>query len=139
MLSIARFARTLSTLLASGVALLTAMDIVGNVLGNAALEKVVYEAIGSIREGQSIAEPLRRSGRFPPIVTHMIAVGERSGQLEQMLIDVADAYDREASAAITRATAVLEPIMIVVMGGTVGFIVFSIMTPIMKMNEMGAH
>jgi len=69
----------------------------------------------------------------------MIAVGERSGQLEQMLIDVADAYDREASAAITRATAVLEPIMIVVMGGTVGFIVFSIMTPIMKMNEMGAH
>ncbi len=75
MLSIARFARTLATLLSSGVALLTAMDIVSNVLGNSALEKVVLEAISSIREGQSIAEPRRRSGKFPPNVTHMITIG----------------------------------------------------------------
>ena len=85
--------RTLATLLAAGVPLLKAMDIVQNVLGNALLEKVVDEAIGSIREGESIAEPLKRSGQFPPIVTHMIAVGEKSGQLEQMLENVADAYD----------------------------------------------
>ena len=69
----------------------------------------------------------------------MIAVGERSGQLEQMLVDVADAYDRETNAAITKATALLEPLMIVGMGGTVGFIVFSIMTPILEMNKMAGH
>ena len=82
---------------------------------------------------------LKRSGQFPPLVTHMIAVGERSGQLEQMLTDLADAYDRETSAAITRSTAILEPMMIVLMGGSVGFIVFAIMTPILQMNQMGAQ
>jgi len=138
-IAVARFSRTLATMLASGVQLLQALDIVRTLLGNVVLEKVLTQARDEIREGEGIAPALKRSGQFPPLVTHMIAVGERSGQLEQMLIDVADAYDREASAAITRATAVLEPIMIVVMGGTVGFIVFSIMTPIMKMNEMGAH
>lgn len=138
-IAIARFTRTLATMLASGVQLLQALDIVRSLLGNVVLEKVLTTARDEIREGAGIAPALKRSGQFPPLVTHMIAVGERSGQLEQMLVDVADAYDREASAAITRATAVLEPIMIVVMGGTVGFIVFSIMTPIMKMNEMGAQ
>lgn len=138
-IAVARFTRTLSTMLASGVQLLQALDIVRSLLGNVVLEKVLTTARDEIREGEGIAPALKRSGQFPPLVTHMIAVGERSGQLEQMLVDVADAYDREASAAITRATAVLEPIMIVVMGGTVGFIVFSIMTPIMKMNEMGAQ
>jgi general secretion pathway protein F len=137
--AIARFTRTLATMLASGVQLLQALDIVRTLLGNVVLEKVLTQARDEIREGAGIAPALKRSGHFPPLVTHMIAVGERSGQLEQMLIDVANAYDREASAAITRATAVLEPIMIVLMGGTVGFIVFSIMTPIMKMNEMGAQ
>ncbi len=135
MLSIARFARTLATLLASGVALLTAMDIVSNVLGNAALEKVVLEAIGSIREGQSIAEPLRRSGRFPPIVTHMIAVGEKSGQLEAMLESVSDAYDTEVETKVQILTSLLEPLMIVFMGGAVGFIAFAIMMPLIQMNQ----
>jgi general secretion pathway protein F len=138
-IAIARFTRTLATMLASGVQLLQALDIVRTLLGNVVLEKVLTQARDEIREGEGIAPALKRSGHFPPLVTHMIAVGERSGQLEQMLVDVADAYDRESSAAITRATAVLEPIMIVLMGGTVGFIVFSIMTPIMKMNEMGAQ
>lgn len=138
-IAIARFARTLSTMLASGVQLLQALDIVRSLLGNVILEKVLTTARDEIREGEGIAPSLKRSGQFPPLVTHMIAVGERSGQLEQMLNDLADAYDREASSAITRATAVLEPIMIVLMGGTVGFIVFSIMTPIMQMNQMGAN
>ena len=138
-IAIARFARTLATMLASGVQLLQALDIVRSLLGNVILEKVLTQARDEIREGAGIAPALKRSGQFPPLVTHMIAVGERSGQLEQMLTDLADAYDREASSAITRSTAVLEPIMIVAMGGTVGFIVFAIMTPILQMNQMGAH
>jgi general secretion pathway protein F len=135
MLSIARFARTLATLLSSGVALLTAMDIVRNVLGNAALEKVVVDAIGSIREGQSIAEPLKRSGRFPPIVTHMIAVGERSGQLEAMLESVSDAYDTEVDTRVQILTSLLEPMMIVIMGGAVGFIAVAILMPLIQMSS----
>ncbi len=135
MLSIARFARTLSTLLASGVALLTAMDIVSNVLGNAALEKVVIEAISSIREGQSIAEPLKRSGKFPPIVTHMITVGEKSGQLESMLESVASAYDNEVENRVQVLTSLLEPLMIVIMGGAVGFIAISILMPLIQMSS----
>jgi general secretion pathway protein F len=135
MLSIARFARTLATLLSSGVALLTAMDIVSNVLGNAALEKVVLEAIGSIREGQSIAEPLRRSGRFPPIVTHMITIGEKSGQLESMLESVANAYDTEVENRVQILTSLLEPLIIVIMGSVVGFIAVSILMPLIQMSS----
>jgi general secretion pathway protein F len=135
MLSIARFARTLSTLLGAGVALLAAMDIVRSVLGNAALEKVVGEAIGSIREGQSIADPLRRSGRFPPIVTHMIAVGEKSGQLEKMLESVSNAYDAAVETRVQLLTSLLEPLMIVIMGGAVGFIAVSILMPLIQMSS----
>jgi general secretion pathway protein F len=136
-IAVARLARTLATMLASGVQLLQALDIVRSLLGNVVLEKVLTQARDEIREGAGIAAALKRSGQFPPLVTHMIAVGERSGQLEQMLTDLADAYDRETSASITRATAVLEPIMIVLMGGSVGFIVFAIMTPILQLNQMG--
>jgi len=135
MLSVARFAKTLSTLLAAGVPLLKAMDIVKNVLDNALLEKVVQEATGSIREGESIADPLRRSGQFPPIVTHMIAVGEKSGALEQMLESVANSYDAQVETNVQALTSLLEPLMIVVMGAAVGFIAFSIMMPLIQMNE----
>ena len=120
----------------SGVQLLQALDIVRSLLGNVVLEKVVSEARDNIREGQGIAPALKLSGQFPPLVTHMIAVGERSGQLERMLTDVADAYDREVNTALERMTALLEPLMIVLMGGSVGFIIFSIMQPIMMLNEM---
>lgn len=135
MLSVARFARTLATLLSAGVALLTAMDIVRSVLGNAALEKVVSDAIGSIREGQSIADPLKRSGRFPPMVTHMIAIGEKSGQLEEMLENVADAYDAAVETRVQMLTSLLEPMMIVVMGGAVGFIAMAILMPLIQMSS----
>jgi len=135
MLSIARFARTLATLLSSGVALLTAMDIVRSVLGNAALDKVVADAIGSIREGQSIADPLKRSGLFPPIVTHMIAIGEKSGQLEGMLESVADAYDTAVETRVQMLTSLLEPLIILMMGGGVGFIAMSILLPLIQMSS----
>lgn len=136
LVAIARFARTLATLLASGVPLLGAMDIVKNVLGNVALENVVKDAIGSIREGESIADPLKRSGRFPPMVTHMIAVGEKSGQLEQMLENVSRAYESDVETRIAALTSLLEPLIIVVMGAMVGFIAFAIIMPLVQMNEM---
>lgn len=135
MVAIARFSRTLSTLLASGVSLLTAMDITKNVLGNAELMRVVEEARASIREGESIAAPLKRSGKFPPIVTHMIAIGERSGELERMLEHVANAYDNQVSTRITALTSLLEPLMIVFMGVIIGGIAMSILMPLMQINE----
>ena len=133
--AIARFSRTLATLLTAGVSLLKAMGIVRDVLGNAALEKVVEDATGSIREGQSIADPLKASGRFPPMVIHMIAIGERSGQLEEMLESVADAYDSEVDQKVQMMTSLLEPLIIVVMGGMVAFIAMSILFPLIQMSE----
>jgi general secretion pathway protein F len=136
LVAVARFSRTLSTLLASGVALLPAMDIVKSVLGNAQLETVVKTATSSIREGESIAEPLRRSGYFPPMVTHMIAVGEKSGQLEQMLQNVSRAYEADVDTRITTLTSLLEPLIIVVMGGMVAFIAMAIIMPLVQMNQL---
>lgn len=135
MLAVSRFSRTLATLLQSGVPLLKAMDIVKNVLDNARLSKVIEEAISSIREGESIAQPLKRSGDFPPIVTHMIAVGEKSGQLEAMLENVARAYDTQVDARVQALTSLLEPLMMIFMGGAVGFIAFSILMPLIQMND----
>ena len=136
LVAVSRFARTLSTLLASGVPVLTAMDITRNVLGNTELMRVVEEARASVREGEGIAKPLRQAGRFPPIVTHMIAVGERSGQLEEMLLHVADAYDQQVEVRIGAMTSILEPLLIVVMGAVVGGIAFAILMPLLQLNEM---
>ncbi len=111
------------------------MDIVKNVLDNAVLEKIVAEAIASIREGQTIADPLKRSKRFPPIVTHMIAIGEKSGQLEGMLENVAIAYDSAVETRVGVLTSLLEPLMIVIMGGAVAFIAFSILMPLIQMSN----
>ena len=135
MLAVSRFSRTLATLLKSGVPLLKAMEIVRHVLDNAALSKVVEDAAGSIREGESISVPLKRSGQFPPIVVHMIAVGEKSGQLEQMLENVAKAYDAQVDTRVQAMTSLLEPLVIVIMGGGVGFIAFSILMPLIQMND----
>jgi general secretion pathway protein F len=135
-IAIGRFARTLSTLLKSGVPLLTAMDIVKNVLGNSRLAEVVDQARDAIREGESIAAPLKRSGEFPPLVFHMVAVGERSGALEEMLANVATAYEGQVETTIGALTSLLEPFMIVMMGAVVGFIVFSVLMPILQINNL---
>lgn len=135
MLAVSRFSRTLATLLKSGVPLLKAMEIVRNVLDNAKLSKIVEEAALSIREGESIAGPLKRSKEFPPIVVHMIAVGEKSGQLEQMLENVARAYDSQVDTRVQAMTSLLEPLIIVFMGAGVGFIAFSILMPLIQMND----
>ena len=134
MLSIARFSRTLSTLLRSGVPLLTAMDITKNVVSNGVLSAVVENARDAIREGESIAGPLKRSGEFPPLVHHMIAIGERSGQLEEMLLNVADSYENQVSVRIGALTALMEPLIIVAMGVAVAFVAFSILMPILQLN-----
>ncbi|HXK18660.1 MAG TPA: type II secretion system inner membrane protein GspF [Polyangiaceae bacterium] len=136
LVAVARFSRTLATLLASGVQLLKAMEIGQNVLENVRLEQVVREAIGSIREGESIAVPLKRSGQFPPMMTHMIAVGEKSGQLEAMLENVARSYEADVETRVVALTSLLEPIMIVALGGAVGFIAMSILMPLLQMNEL---
>jgi len=135
-IAIGRFARTLSTLLKSGVPLLTAMDIVKNILGNTRLAEVVDQARDAIREGESIAAPLKRSGEFPPLVFHMVAVGERSGSLEEMLSNVADAYEDQVETTIAALTSLLEPVMIVAMGAVVAFIVFSVLMPILQINNL---
>ncbi len=135
MIAVARFARTLGTLLSSGVPLLNALDIVKNILGNNRLIEVIEDARVNIREGESIAQPLKRSGEFPPLVTHMIAIGEKSGQLEEMLDNVAQAYNQQVDMRIQALTTLLEPLMIVLMGIGVAIIVFAVMLPILQLNQ----
>ncbi len=136
LVAVSRFSRTLATLLVSGVPVLRAMDIVKETLLNKRLENVVGAAAGSIREGESIAEPLKRSGEFPPMVTHMIAVGERSGELEQMLENVSRAYETEVEVRVQTLVRLLEPLTILVLAFAVGFIAVSILFPLMQMSTM---
>jgi len=135
-IAVARFSRTLSTLLANGIPLLPALDVAGEVTGNAALTEAVGRARTAIREGQGLAGPLRESGLFPPLLVHMVAVGERSGELESMLDKAAAAYEQEIEGTLSTATAVLEPLLIVVMGGIVLFIVLAILLPIFEINAL---
>jgi general secretion pathway protein F len=135
-IAVARFARTLATLLGNGIPLLAALEVASGVAGNRALAQAIDEARTAIREGQSIAAPLRQSGLVPPLVTHMIAVGERSGELEAMLGKVADGYEQEVESTLGTLTAILEPVTIVVMGGIVLFIVLAILLPIFEINAL---
>jgi len=134
---ISRFSRTLATLLASGVPLLPAMEIVKNIVTNTKLKRVIEKTRDNVREGESIAEPLKRSGEFPPLVTHMISIGEKTGDLERMLERIADTYDTEVDNTLSTLTTLLEPLMILVMAGVVSFIVLSVLLPIMQLNQLG--
>src|SRR5678815_3108126 len=136
MVAISRLTSTLVTMLASGVQLLDAMDVAKRVMSNRVLEQAVEGARQNIREGETIAEPLKRSGEFPALVTHMIAVGERSGEMEEMLRRIGHIYDGEVDRVITRFTSLLEPIMILVMGVLVFCIVVAILLPIFEMGQM---
>ena len=135
-IAVARFARTLATLLANGVPLLASLELAGRVIGNEALREAIEDARTAIREGQGIAQPLKASGLFPPLLTRMIAVGERSGDLEPMLARVAEAYEEDVESSLAAATAVLEPVMIVVMGGVMIFVVLAILLPIFEINSL---
>lgn len=136
LVAVSRFSRTLATLLASGVPLLSALDIVRNIITNKVLQAVIEQTRDQVREGQSVAEPLKRSGQFPPLVTHMIAIGEKTGELESMLERVADTYDGQVETALTALTSLLEPVMILVMAAVVAFVVMSIMLPILQLNQL---
>ena len=134
MVAVSRFTRTLGTLLESGVPTLTALEIVQNVIGNTVLAEAVRQARENVREGESIADPLRRSGLFPPVVVQMVAVGEKSGELEKMLLKVSDSFDRSVEARMTALMSLLEPAIILVMGLVIGFIVIAILLPILQMS-----
>jgi len=133
--SVARFARTLGVLLASGAPVLDALDIAKRVAGNAALASALDGVREAVRHGGGLAEPLRRCGVFPSIVYHMVAVGESSGTVEDALLNVADAYDADVEASVAALASVIEPLMIPIMGGIVGFIVLAILLPIFEINQ----
>lgn len=131
----ARFARTLGTLTQSGVNLMDSLEMVKNIVDNRVIGRAIEDAQESVRKGENLASSLRRSGVFPPVVIHMIALGERSGRLEDMLIEVADAFDDEVEITLAGLVSLLEPTMIIVMAAVVGFIVLAILLPIFDMNQ----
>jgi len=134
---VARFTRTFGTLISSGVPILEALEIVGAAAGNAVMEKIIREVHNAIREGESIAEPLANQSVpiFDDLVINMIDVGEKTGELDKMLIKVADNFDDEVEVAVSSLTALLEPLLIVVMGGAVFVIVLALFLPLLKIID----
>jgi len=135
-MAVARFAKTLATLLEAGIPLLPALAIVQEVVGNKVVEKAIENARENIREGEGIAEPLKKSGLFPPLLTHLIAVGEKSGELEPMLNKVSQSYETEVETTVTTVTSLLGPLMILFMGGVVLFIVLAVLLPIFDLSQI---
>ena len=131
--AIARFTRTLSTMISSGVPILDALEITAKTAGNVIVQEVILDARSSIAEGQTVAEPLSESTIFPGMVTQMISVGESTGALDAMLEKIADFYDDEVDAAVSAMTSMLEPLMILFLGGSVGGLVIAMYLPIFQM------
>ncbi len=140
--AVARFTRTLGTLISSGVPILDGLNITAKTSGNQVVHDAIMATRSSIREGQTIAEPLRHSGVFPPMVVQMISIGEDTGALDNMLEKIADFYEEEVDTAVDGLTSIIEPIMIVFMGGIVGTMVVAMYLPIFKMVNVimaGTH
>jgi general secretion pathway protein F len=135
LLAISRFARTLSTLLAGGLPITRALETAGEVAANTVIAETVRAARLSITEGASVAQPLRASGEFPPLVTHMVQVGEQSGELEAMLGKVADTYEEQVETTVTRLTALLEPFLILIMVGIVLVIILATLVPLLQITS----
>jgi general secretion pathway protein F len=136
MIAVTRFSSTMATLLSSGVPIVVSMNIARNLVDNVPIAKAITEARENITEGQSIAEPLRKSGEFPPMMIHMIAIGEKTGELPDMLKNIAETYEEQVNTRIEGMTSLLEPLMIVGMGGAVGFIVMSVFMPLMEIMNI---
>lgn len=132
-----RFSRNLGTLLSSGVEVLTALGIVKNIIGNVILEEVVDDAIIGVREGRSLASELGKAHRYPRMLIHMIAIGEQTGQLEQMLLRAANNYESEVNSTVSALTSILEPLLIIFLAAVVGCILASVMLPMLEMNNLG--
>jgi type IV pilus assembly protein PilC len=133
--TISRFTRTLGTLIASGVPILEALTIVREAVGNAVLAKAIDEVHASIREGDTIAKPLQQSGVFDDMTVNMVDIGEETGELDKMLIKIADNYDDDVDVAVDSLTSIIEPILIVGMGGAVGFIVVALFMPLIQLIQ----
>jgi type IV pilus assembly protein PilC len=131
--AVSRFARTLGTLLSSGVSLMASLEIVSQVSGNAVIGSAIDSVRSRLREGENLSGPLSETGIFPPMVTQMIAVGEETGNLDTMLNKIADFYDTEVEYTLSSLTSLIEPIMIVGMGGVVGFIVLAVFMPLYQL------
>jgi type IV pilus assembly protein PilC len=134
--AVAKFTRTLGTLIKSGVPILQALDTVAKTAGNKVVEAAILKAREAIREGEKIADPLRQSKIFPAMVIQMISVGEETGNLEIMLNKIADFYDQEVDTAIKAMTSLIEPIIICVMGVVIGAIVICMFLPIFQMSSL---
>ena len=134
--AISRFSRTLATLIQSGVPILESLDIVGKTIGNRVLELVIEDVKNNVREGESIATPLTKSKVFPAMVVRMIAVGEKSGQLEKMLYKIAEFYDDQVDAAVEGLTSIIEPLIIGILGIVIGFIVIALFLPIINITQI---
>ncbi len=134
--SVAKFTRTMGTMLTSGVAILDALEIVAKTAGNKTVEKAVYETRSAIAEGKTMSEPLAESGVFPAMVCQMISVGESTGALDSMLIKIADFYDEEVDQAVENLTTMMEPVMLVFLGVIIGGLVVSMYLPIFKMASI---
>lgn len=132
-IAVARFSRTLGTLITSGVPILQALSITKETAENIVISRAIGNVHDSIREGETIARPLEDSGAFPPLVTSMIAVGEETGNLDQMLIKVADTYDEEVDTTVAGLASIMEPLLIIIMGLIVGFVVIAIFLPLIRM------
>jgi len=131
--TVSRFSRTLGTLLSSGVPVMQALDVTGKASGNKVVERSIESVRVSIREGESISVPMEASGIFPPMVTQMIAVGEETGKLDAMLNKISEFYDMEVEATLSALTSLLEPLLMVFMGGMVGFIVVAMFMPMFQL------
>ncbi len=134
--AVAKFARTFSTLVKSGVSVLNALDIVGKTSGNKVVEEAIIKSRIAVREGEPIASPLQKSGVFPPMVCRMVGVGEQTGQLEKMLSKIADFYDEQVDAQVSALTSLIEPLVIAFLGIIVGGIVVALFLPIFKITEL---
>jgi type IV pilus assembly protein PilC len=128
--AIARWSRTFSSLTAAGVPIIQAIEITGKTAGNAVIERSMGDVIASVKSGGTIADPLREARAFPPMVSHMVGVGEETGALDAMLTKIADFYDDEVAAAVKALTSIMEPVMIILVGGIVGVIVVSMYLPL---------
>ena len=135
-IAVARFSRTLATLVSSGVPILQAIEITGKTGGNTVIEEAMVEVKESVRSGESIAKPLARVAVFPPMVTHMISIGEETGALDAMLNKIADFYEDEVDAAVKSLTSIIEPVMMMFVGGLVGLIVISMYLPMFNMMNL---
>jgi type IV pilus assembly protein PilC len=135
-LLISRFTRTFGTLISSGVPILTALETVRATVTNSVIDDALQEVEHSLKIGESLARPMELSGVFPPLVTRMVALGEETGQLDQMLMQVADSYDEEVEVQLAGLTQLLEPMLIVFVGGIVGFIVIAMFLPLMSLTKL---